>query len=146
MQYCHICPIKRMTLVLHLPSEQQAFGSVASMEAAYFAATGAQLLLSEQNLIDCAWDYGNTGCLGGFQELAYKYMADVLQIATEEVGCMHPSPWGMVLHLYPVCNMPEWCPGRGSFGRGLSFLMLAQWQTRHGMQNEFKLGGRLRGC
>jgi cathepsin L len=68
----------------------QAFGSVASIEAAYFAKTGKQLLLSEQNLIDCAWDYGNTGCLGGFQPLAYNYMADTLQIASEEVSlvCM----------------------------------------------------------
>ena len=63
----------------------QAFGSVASIEAAYFAKTGKQLLLSEQNLIDCAWDYGNTGCLGGFQALAYNYMAATLHIASEEV-------------------------------------------------------------
>lgn len=47
--------------------------------------TGNALLLSEQNLIDCAWDYGNTGCLGGFQALAYNYMHDVLEIASEEV-------------------------------------------------------------
>ena len=76
---------------------KQAFGSVASIEAAYFATTGKQLLLSEQNLIDCAWDYGNTGCLGGFQELAYEYMGDVLQIATEEVGGTHPSARRMSL-------------------------------------------------
>lgn len=63
----------------------QAFGSVASIETAYFMKTGKQLLLSEQNLIDCAWDYGNTGCLGGFQALAYNYMHDVLEIASEEV-------------------------------------------------------------
>ncbi len=63
----------------------QAFGSVASIEAAYFRETGKQLLLSEQHLIDCAWDYGNTGCLGGFQPLAFNYMSDVLEIATEEV-------------------------------------------------------------
>ena len=59
---------------------------MASIEAAYYAKTGKQLLLSEQNLIDCAWDYGNTGCLGGFQALAYNYMADTLQIASEEVS------------------------------------------------------------
>ena len=55
------------------------------METAYFTKTGNALLLSEQNLIDCAWDYGNTGCLGGFQALAYNYMHDVLEIASEEV-------------------------------------------------------------
>lgn len=55
------------------------------MEAAYYRETGKQLLLSEQNFIDCAWDAGNTGCLGGFQALAYNWMADVLELATEEV-------------------------------------------------------------
>ncbi len=56
------------------------------MEAAYYRETGKQLLLSEQNFIDCAWDAGNTGCLGGFQALAYNWMADVLELATEEVN------------------------------------------------------------
>ena len=55
------------------------------METAYFMKTGKQLLLSEQNLLDCAWDYGNTGCLGGFQPLAFNYMHDVREIASEEV-------------------------------------------------------------
>ena len=63
----------------------QAFGSVASIETAYYLKTGKQLLLSEQNLMDCAWDYGNTGCLGGFQALAYNYMHDKLEIASAEV-------------------------------------------------------------
>lgn len=66
----------------------QAFGSVASVEAAYFRETGKQLLLSEQHMIDCAWDAGNTGCMGGFQPLAFNWMADVLQLATEEVGTL----------------------------------------------------------
>ncbi|EIE25566.1 cysteine proteinase [Coccomyxa subellipsoidea C-169] len=61
-----------------------AFGSVASVEAAYYRETGNQLLLSEQHFIDCAWDAGNTGCLGGFQPLAFNWMADVLELATEE--------------------------------------------------------------
>lgn len=55
------------------------------MEAAYYRETGNQLLLSEQHFIDCAWDAGNTGCLGGFQPLAFNWMADVLELATEEV-------------------------------------------------------------
>ena len=38
---------------------------MSSLEAAYYRETGKQLLLSEQNLMDCAWDYGNTACLGG---------------------------------------------------------------------------------
>lgn len=34
----------------------QAFGAVGSLEAAYFRKTGTQKLLSEQMLMDCAWD------------------------------------------------------------------------------------------
>ena len=63
----------------------QAFGAVASIEAAYYRTAGKQLLLSEQNLVDCAWDYGNTGCMGGFQALAFNYMSDELYIASQEV-------------------------------------------------------------
>lgn len=33
----------------------QAFGTTASLEAAFFRDTGKQLLLSEQQLMDCDW-------------------------------------------------------------------------------------------
>ena len=56
---------------LHINLWSQAFGSVSSLEAAYFRETGKQLLLSEQNLMDCAWDYGNTACLGGCAKLQH---------------------------------------------------------------------------
>lgn len=54
----------------------QAFGAVGSLEAAYWRETGKQMLLSEQELIDCAWDPkdDNKGCMGGFQTLAYKWL------------------------------------------------------------------------
>ena len=35
----------------------QAFGSTASLEAAYFRETGKQQLLSEQQLMDCDWTW-----------------------------------------------------------------------------------------
>lgn len=48
-----------------------------------FAATGAiegglAILdslwsLSEQQLVDCSWDYGNIGCSGGFYTNAWEY-------------------------------------------------------------------------
>lgn len=54
----------------------QAFGAVGSLEAAYFRKTGRQKLLSEQQLMDCAWDDKdeNKGCMGGFQALAYQWL------------------------------------------------------------------------
>ena len=45
----------------------QAFGAVGTFETALFRASGKQRLLSEQNMMDCAWDTGNTACMGGYQ-------------------------------------------------------------------------------
>ena len=62
----------------------QAFGSVASLEAAYFRGTGKQLLLSEQYLMDCGWATGNTACMGGFQNLAFQWLLPGGGIPSEE--------------------------------------------------------------
>ncbi|KAK9812379.1 hypothetical protein WJX73_006336 [Symbiochloris irregularis] len=63
-----------------------AFGAVASLEAAYFRQTGKQLLLSEQNMMDCSWSTGNTACMGGFQDLAFQWVLNntVGGLASEE--------------------------------------------------------------
>lgn len=37
------------------------------METAYFRETGQQLLLSEQELLDCGWYLNNKACFGGYQ-------------------------------------------------------------------------------
>lgn len=62
-----------------------AFGAVGSLEAAYWRETGKQMLLSEQELIDCAWDPkdDNKGCMGGFQTLAYKWLLPRGEVASE---------------------------------------------------------------
>lgn len=63
----------------------QAFGAVGSLEAAYFRETGKQLLLSEQMLLDCAWNDGddNKACMGGFQNLAYEWLLPRGAMASE---------------------------------------------------------------
>lgn len=57
-----------------------AFGTVGSLEAAVFRETGKQILLSEQQLVDCAWSdpsykgkYPNAGCYGGYQTTAFDW-------------------------------------------------------------------------
>lgn len=57
-----------------------AFGTVGSLEAAVFRETGRQVLLSEQQLVDCAWSdpsytgkYPNAGCYGGYQTTAFDW-------------------------------------------------------------------------
>lgn len=62
----------------------QAFSAVGAMQGAWYLATGQVLSLSEQQLVDCSWDYGNNGCQGGEMEPAIQYIADHGGAASEE--------------------------------------------------------------
>lgn len=54
------------------------------MQGAWNLATGQTLSLSEQQLVDCSWNYGNNGCQGGEMEPAIQYVADAGGAAAEE--------------------------------------------------------------
>ncbi|XP_068243055.1 crustapain-like [Palaemon carinicauda] len=60
-----------------------AFSAVAALEGMHFLKTGSLVSLSEQNLVDCSWDYGNYGCGGGWPYAAYQYIRDNGGIDTE---------------------------------------------------------------
>ncbi|KAK9844357.1 hypothetical protein WJX74_001261 [Apatococcus lobatus] len=52
-----------------------AFGAVAAMQSALFMSTGKQVLLSEQQLVDCSWGFGeNSACDGGMYDSAMDYI------------------------------------------------------------------------
>lgn len=61
-----------------------AFAATGAVEAQHFRKTGKLISLSEQNLIDCSYDFGNRGCHGGSRWKAYKYIKKNGGIDTEK--------------------------------------------------------------
>ncbi|EDW00714.1 procathepsin L [Drosophila grimshawi] len=53
-----------------------SFSTIGALEGHLFRRTGVLVPLSQQNLMDCADDYGNMGCDGGFQEYGFEYIRD----------------------------------------------------------------------
>jgi len=51
-----------------------SFSATGATECNIAIKTGKLVSLSEQNLLDCSSSYGNAGCSGGNQNLAFKYM------------------------------------------------------------------------
>lgn len=54
-----------------------------ALEGAHFLKKGELVSLSEQNLVDCSFDYGNMGCNGGVVQWAYDYIDDNKGVDTE---------------------------------------------------------------
>ncbi|XP_068242630.1 crustapain-like [Palaemon carinicauda] len=61
-----------------------AFSAVSALESMHFIKTGQLVSLSEQNLVDCSWDYGCYGCGGGWPYAAYQYIRDNRGVDTEQ--------------------------------------------------------------
>lgn len=61
-----------------------SFGTSGTIEGAYFVKNGHLPKLSQQQMIDCSWKFGNNGCDGGEDFRAYKYLMEAGGLASEE--------------------------------------------------------------
>jgi len=61
-----------------------AFSTTGSTEGAYFLAKHSLVSLSEQELVDCSQEEGNSGCEGGLMDFGFQYIIDNKGITTEK--------------------------------------------------------------
>jgi C1A family cysteine protease len=53
-----------------------AFSAVGAMETLHANQEGKLIEFSEQELVDCSYEYGNQGCSGGWMDSCYNYVID----------------------------------------------------------------------
>ena len=94
-----------------------SFGTAESIEGALFLYHNRTMLveLSQQNLMDCTWGYGNIGCDGGEEWRAYEWIMANGGIATAAsygpylMAVCFLHIWLVVLVSHGcVCHLPGW--------------------------------------
>ncbi|XWV26879.1 cathepsin L2 [Tupanvirus soda lake] len=80
-----------------------AFSTTGVVESMHAIKTGKLVSLSEENLIDCSFDYGNMGCAGGLPSQALDYIIANNGIDTEE-------SYPLISITMFDCMVQEMCP------------------------------------
>nr|XP_034975912.1 cathepsin L1-like [Zootoca vivipara]XP_034975913.1 cathepsin L1-like [Zootoca vivipara] len=62
-----------------------AFAAAGALESFHCIKTRSLIPLSEQNLVDCAWQQGNYGCNGGWPSRAFQYVLENKGLNSERV-------------------------------------------------------------
>lgn len=76
-----------------------SFSSTGAMEGAWAIATDNLVNLSQQELMDCSWSYGDFGCHGGLMDNAFKYAIENGMCSSDQVSYLGQDE---------LCsNMPE---------------------------------------
>ena len=60
-----------------------AFSAIGTVEGQHSLKYNKLVSLSEQNLVDCSYDFGNEGCDGGWPEAAMRYIKNNSGVDTE---------------------------------------------------------------
>lgn len=74
-----------------------SFSTVGPIEEHYAIKYGKQIVLAEQQLVECSWAYGNNGCSGGLFANGYAYVkqyglelaSSYPYLATDTTGCTY---------------------------------------------------------
>lgn len=91
-----------------------AFAAVGAATGAYYVATGNSVDLSQQQLVDCSWPFGNDGCDGGYHDQALEYVVqvggmaalDAYEYAGQDRFCRDNST-SKAVQLKGYVNLPE---------------------------------------
>ena len=102
-----------------------AFGTVAALEGALFVASGDQMTLSEQALVDCSWPEGNNGCDGGEDTMAYEWML-------HHQGVPSTAEYGPYLNADGLCHVLDANP------KQLPALEIRSWTRVNASVDEVK--------
>ena len=68
----------------HSCGSSWAFASTGALEAQHKRITNELAYMSEQQLIDCSWAYGNRGCSGGHANYAFQYISQCDGLCTRD--------------------------------------------------------------